>query len=272
MALNSKIMENQIYKIKKTGSGKSKILMLIICMIVFSFKMDAQVNLYNFAQTSGTYTAITGTTLSGSTASTDDTNFPLQNIGFSFVYNGTSYTQVGISANGYVCFGTVSSTYYSNVLGSLPNVVAICSADLLGNASGHGIQVLTSGAVGSRIFTVQFTNWGVYSTGLNEYNFQLKLYETTNAVQIIYGSCGIITSGTRQVGLRGILATDFKNRSTTTNWAATSAGTAVSSTCSVSLLIKPASGLTFTWTPSAVTSPPACASGLVPASATVLNF
>ncbi len=226
---------------------------------------------YTFSQSSGVYSPIAGTILSGSNLYTDDTNFPLQNIGFTFVYNGTPYTTVGISANGYIRFGATTSTIYSNVLGSsMSNVIAMLSGDLLGNASGHNIQTLTTGAVGSRVFTIQFTNWGVYSSGANEYNFQLKLFETTNQIRIIYGSFSLLlSSGTRQVGLRGVSSSAFSNRTTTSNWSATGAGALVSSTCTVNSLVKPSNGLTFIWTPSVVSTPPTCASGLTPAGGSV---
>ncbi|HMT10360.1 MAG TPA: hypothetical protein PKA39_01905, partial [Ignavibacteria bacterium] len=61
------------------------------------------VNTYSWTQTTGTYTPVTGTALG--TSSNDDEIFGATHIGFTFVYDGTSYTTVGISHNGYLKFG-----------------------------------------------------------------------------------------------------------------------------------------------------------------------
>ncbi|GDX53044.1 hypothetical protein LBMAG27_20910 [Bacteroidota bacterium] len=212
-------------------------------------RSSAQVSAYGFASSAGTYTPIVGTVVAGSTGAADDNNFALIPIGFTFTYNGVAYTQVGCSANGYVRMGAVSTISYTSISSGPANNIALLNADLYGNAVGHDIEYQTTGAVGSRIFTVQYKNWGTFSGGLNEYNFQLQLFETTNVVQIVYGTFTPSITSTRRAGLRGTLATDFNIRTTTTNWAATTAGAVNTATCSISAAIKPALGQTFTWTP-----------------------
>ena len=112
----------------------------------------------------------------------------------------------------------------------------------------------TTGTVGSRVHTIQFKNVRPWATTANAncINFQIKLYETTNKVEIVYGTNTNSAATTGQVGLRGSLNTDFNNRNTATaGWATTIAGTANTNTLAMSSTITPASGVTFVWTPPA---------------------
>ena len=125
-----------------------------------------------------------------------------------------------------------------------------------------GIRYLTSGTAPNRTCTIQFTGFQRYTTTgfFGElYNFQIKLNETTNTIEFVYDilgpglGTGSATATTFQVGIRG--ATAFNNRTTTTNWSSTTAGTLNTSTVTLSSTVKPASGLTYTWTPPACVAP-----------------
>ena len=120
--------------------------------------------------------------------------------------------------------------------------------------STFGIRFQTIGTSPNRTLVVQWTGWQRYTTsgGFGElYNFQIRLNETTNTINIVYNIQGptSTTATTFQIGLRGSLNTDFNNRTTTTNWSSTTAGTLNTSTVTLSNTVKPASGLTYTWTP-----------------------
>lgn len=123
--------------------------------------------------------------------------------------------------------------------------------------STFGIRFQTIGTSPNRTLVVQWTGWQRYTTGAGGemfgelYNFQIRLNETTNTINIVYNIQGptSTTATTFQIGLRGSLNTDFNNRTTTTNWASTTAGTLNSSTVTLSNTVKPTSGLTYTWTP-----------------------
>ena len=75
----------------------------------------AQVTTYTFSQTQGTYTPIATPDETYGTENTDDTNFPGVDLGFSFDYNGQTYTEVGLNANGIVVFGPNSSWGYTAI-------------------------------------------------------------------------------------------------------------------------------------------------------------
>lgn len=126
--------------------------------------------------------------------------------------------------------------------------------------SGFGIRFQTIGTAPNRTLVVQWTGWQRYTTSgaFGElYNFQIRLNETTNTINVVYNIQGptSATATTFQIGLRGSTNTDFNNRTTTTNWSSTTAGTLNSSTVTLSSTVKPSSGLTYTWTPPSCAAP-----------------
>jgi hypothetical protein len=123
-----------------------------------------------------------------------------------------------------------------------------------------GIRYETIGSAPNRQLVVQWTSFSRYSTSASagdKLDFQIILEETTNNVYVVYNAA--TPTGTAsilpQVGLRGASSADFNNRTTTTNWAATSAGGSNLATCTYNNTVSPGAGLTFTWTAPA---PPSC--------------
>lgn len=198
-----------------------------------------------FTQTAGTYTAIAGTTIIA--AGIDDASSTLQNIGFNFVYNGTVFTTYGANSNGYITLGAVPATSYS-ALSSIPNTISFCNRD--GRTNG-AVTYLLSGTAPNRVLTIQYPNWYLYYGSTNDQlNAQIKLYETTNIVEIVYGStASIVTSYTPYVGINGSVTSDFSVRTTTTSWAATTAGATNTATMTWSATVYPASGQIYRWSP-----------------------
>jgi hypothetical protein len=309
--------------------------LFIFFVILTSFFVRSQVSSYTFGTSTGTYTPIVGgvnydnfTSWSNTVFLDDNNSAALESIGFNFVYNGTTYTQFGVNANGFISLGSLpTSSYLPLSTGTSNNVISAMGADLVGRGSllgnrtsgsavititggdislisvgdkvsGTGIPAgatvlsktattvtisanATSGGTGfhfrfsrstfgirfqtigtspNRTLVVQWTGWQRYTTtgGFGElYNFQIRLNETTNTINVVYNIQGptSVTTTTFQIGLRGSANTDFNNRLTTTNWASTTAGTLNSSTVTLSSTVKPTSGLTYTWTPPSCTAP-----------------
>ncbi|WP_333810395.1 hypothetical protein [Flavobacterium sp.] len=236
-----------------------------------------------FTQSTGSYVPISGGTIwqTGSALSTDAvTTAP---IGFNFVFDGSSYSTVGISNNGFITFGTTAS--------ATNNYNPIASTTTYSGAiSGYGINLVASpvsgvspeiryetiGALPNRIFVVQFQDLGRTGIAGDRMNFQIRLSETTNIITIVYGTWAASTTTTSvanfgQVGLRGEDRFDYHTRMVTatspyTTWL-TSGGagdhggttqlqTATSSTTAAgpnqvryNNTCIPASGTTYTWTP-----------------------
>jgi hypothetical protein len=255
--------------------------LIILCAVTLISKAQTVAS-YAFSQTTGTYTPITGGTViatataaSGAT-SLDDViyNLPNGTIPFNFTYNGTAYTGLNVSANGFVAFGATapagdSYTPISSTTGYNGAISAV-GRDLnsLFSISGNTgeLRYETIGSAPNRVFVIQYKNFRPFSSSTStttywRWNFQIQLAEN-GTISFVYdfNLVGSPASGTAQVGLRGSGNTDFNNRLSTTSWTTTSTGGTNAATLSYSTAILPPSGLTFTYTPpAACTGTPAAA-------------
>ena len=263
-------------------------LYLLSFLLVATTVLKAQVSAYTFSQSSGSYVAITGGTLLGTTTSDDEyyvnpavvtggttktgVGFP---IGFNFTYNGNVYDRVGVNNNGWMSLGksslspavdmntTSAYTPLSSTTANTPDylrsrIVAL-GRDLQGQ-TGSEIRLQLIGVAPSRQFVVQFTKYKRYTSGTGDsFDFQIILNETSNTIQIVYGTFIFGTAATSsqvaQIGLGGTSATDFNNRQTiaphdfNTSTAGTSNTSAAQLPYTGVAVNPPASGLTFLWTP-----------------------
>ena len=230
--------------------------------ILLGYSAQAQVaTTYNFSQSVGTYTAITGGTVlaNASMGNLDEDVFEVTIPAFSF--DGVSYTTLYISTNGYVSFGEQMGTYeYDPISGPYTYTGAISAfgTDLDDAGSGAGARNIRVEQVGTE-FIIQWQNVGRYDVTGERISFQIRLNTTNNEIKIVYG--GTITLGDNQtypeVGLRGgdsNFSTNVNNREVTAAtgaWVNSLAGTDEFSTChfdSNDPATLPAAGTTFTWT------------------------
>lgn len=247
------------FNIKKRPLRSIFFFLTLFVMLMINGSILGQVSTsYSFSSTSETYSPLSSPTLlfptSGSTWK-DGVSSSLA-IPFNFTFNGTSYNSCYVSTNGFITFGSApgASNYIPISNTTSPNTysgaISAFGRDLYSTQSGNNIVYGTVGTTPNRTFVIQWINAQRYNYSGN-YNFQIRLSEGSNIIQIRYGSCStsITTSVSLQVGLRGATNSDYNNRTTTSNWASTSAGTANSATCTTKSTVNPASGLTYTWTP-----------------------
>lgn len=228
----------------------SSIVLLVVQSVV------GQVANYNFSQSAGTYTALTAPTTVHAT--TWDDNVASVAIPFTFTFNGTGYTNCNVSSNGFITFGATAPTNtnftpLSNT-GTYAGAISALGRDLINN--NVVIANKTLGTAPNRTFVVEWKNARRYNTvaQAGDFNFQIILSETTNAVNIVYGACAsaYAIDLPAQVGLRGTTNADFNNRTTAANWPASTAGGTNAATCNTGdgAGKLPTNGLTYTWTPS----------------------
>lgn len=216
---------------------------------------------YQFTQTTTTYTPATGGTLlcAGNGSSGCDDGYNQVTLPFSFTYNGTAYTSVSISNNGWLCMGLQTPSGYTPICtGSYPNVISPFGNDLYGLLTGDSLRYITTGSAPTRVFTIEWWHWGFYSSGGNEMDVQVKLYESTNMIQFVYKPETPVTTasyGGMTVGLMGATNADYNERTTASSWSATTAATTVCSYCTYTSAIYPPNGLTFSWLPAATSYP-----------------
>lgn len=248
----------------------------------------AQVSAYSFTQDTGTYTPITGTILEAATGNTSATNlnsnvYPVT-LPFNFIFNGTSYSSLNVSTNGFITFGTTapSSTNTSplSTVAAYDGAISVFGRDISSVFDVNGVtgdvSWTTTGLAPNREVVIQWKdfrpNSSTSTTAAYTFAFQARLKETSNVIQMVYNSGSYLAgntnlTGTAQVGLRGATINDFNNRlnATTLEFINSTAGTANSSSQSFNLNNSvpgmPAAGLTYTWTPPTCYIPSGLATG-----------
>jgi hypothetical protein len=242
---------------------QKKIYLLALLCFGFCFpSLKAQLtSYYSFSQFAGSYTPITGgTVLASGSANCDDGVFPVTIPSFNF--NGTLYTSMKVSTNGFLAFGSTSpsATDYSPISGTTgySGAVSGLGADMIGSTLPGTSPEIREEVIGNEII-VQWTDVAKFGQdGYERISFQIRLNTTNSQIKIVYG--GPITPGNsgafHQVGLRGPnnnFATNVSNRAvgtSTAGWVNSTNGTANSSGCyfySGYANAVPASGTTFQW-------------------------
>ena len=230
--------------------------LIILLFLAGGIKTMAQTAAdYQFAGSTGTYTEITGSTTGILTG--DDYLSSAIDIGFSFTYCGIAYTQVKISTNCWVGLGTAMTSYAkSNDLASTSYKPLI--APLWGNNWSDNIQYITNGTSPNRIFTVQWKNAKCGRYGTASQNFQVKLYETSNKIEIIFGNTAEFLNGHVSIGMNDATGGSGHFLSVTPN--ATPSSSTVSSTVannSITSYTGLFNGTLYTFTPPSNTANPA---------------
>ncbi len=220
----AKIIMNRISRLyrglKKEACAKVIVLAGLMMLAGSSMRGQSIANYAPVTQTTGiiySSDSLTGNAFpawrnntNGNSNQDDNRSYPV-NIGFDFWYNGTRYTQFSVSTNGFIDFSwqtfdggpnsrpfgpydadlTTNSQAGGTVLALAPlyfDLTTLGETDPLGNS----IMYLTTGTAPNRVLTVEWLDMSVWTYYANV-NFQVKLFESTGAIQFIYGS---MTPGT----------------------------------------------------------------------------
>ena len=225
----------------------------------------AQVDAYQFASSTGTFTPLPATATDVPVILDDDKVSAALPIGFPFVYDGASYLRTWANSNGWVSFNPTSATVtglptYNNLLNATANggikpLAAAYWDDLDGSDPAARASYLTTGTAPNRVFTMEWLNWQrLGSTGPN-LSFQVKLYETSNRVEFIYRPESTPPSGiSASVGLAGDVV---GGRTTFLSLSAASASPTVSSSVETTTISTvPAAGQVYAFIPPVPTACP----------------
>ncbi len=210
--------------------GNVKGVTLLVVLFVFlsmSGRLSAQLNipLANCQNIPGTYVDLGSNGTVITTTSFDNANSSPVNIGFSFHFNGQSFTQFVLNTNGFIRLGASppssaalffsgAQSYTGGPFASTNpadvNLIAAFNHDLTGGTNPE-FRVHTSGTAPNRVCIIQFKNMRDNTTSpavqFNDINFQIHLHETTNIIEFVYGD--FITSAnpdnwkSATVGLKG---------------------------------------------------------------------
>ena len=154
---------------------------------------------YARTQSTGTFSNISGTKI---LSENDDSieNVPLA---FAFHYLGREFNSINIATNGYANLDTGISTADNVSLfnSTGPAMILAPWFDDLLNTEDSSISYTTLGSAPDRIFVAQWKDIHRKGTS-NKYDFQLRLYETSNIVEFIYGSSSGADSVNASIGLK----------------------------------------------------------------------
>ncbi|MFN5318307.1 MAG: T9SS type A sorting domain-containing protein [Bacteroidia bacterium] len=167
---------------------------------------------------------------------TDEAFFENQPLGFSFSYNGQSYSSIGISSNGWIWLGGFNPVRVAGV--QIPftqvlqtempfeGIISALNQDLEGRWSGEEASIKTAmaGTAPNRTFTIEWRNFkinadpeGVGYCGelRNRLDFQIILKEQNSKIEFAYNMAGYCFQGFEayfQIGLRGSDPKDVHTR------------------------------------------------------------
>jgi len=272
---------------------------LLFFFLALSYILSAQVNSYSFSQSTGTYTDLPSSatvlaTATGNTgaASLDNVVYPVT-LPFPVSFNGSNYSSINVSTNGFITFGaTAPGTATYSPISSTEAYAGAVSAwgrdlnSVFNIASKTGsISWAVVGTAPNREIVVQWSDfrpsYSTSTTSVYTFSFQIRLRETTNTIAVVYKGGSYLAgttsvSGTIQAGLRGATNADFNHRlnATTALFTASALATANSSTQAFNTTAAtpgmPSDGLIYTWTPPSCFGPSGFASsGVTTNSATV---
>ncbi len=170
----------------------------------------------NAVNAAGTYTDLgtNGDEITTTSGSYDDANSLPQNIGFSFDFNGLAFTQFVLNSNGVIKLGAVGPAIdvYDALAASEDNLIYPFNLDLIAGTFPE-YRLYTSGSVPNRVCTIQFKNVRDFQSPSSDeqfssLNFQIKLYETSNNIEFVYGSFIATSAAVKDldisVGIKGV--------------------------------------------------------------------
>ncbi len=127
------------------------------------------------------------------TATSDDVASSVTNIGFDFWFMGTRYTQFSVNSNGYLRLGGTAVATGQYILGttSVPLIASLGSDLFISNTGKVHYKVI--GSAPNRVLVVEFKNATIIYDGAGataDGTSQIRLYETSNNIELVYGSMG----------------------------------------------------------------------------------
>lgn len=208
--------------------------------------ISTPINTYSFAATTGAtlHTFASPTQAVGS--GIDDTPSAVQNIGFTFLFEGTPYTQFSVSPDGWLRLGgTAATAQFTNQVTSTTNIPKIYPYwDDLATGTTGSVRYEVVGTAPNRILVVEwFVTIPRNTAGPANSTFQAWLYETTGVIEFRYGTMGS-GSMSASVGATGASISPVNYHSVTV-----STNTTSTTTPNDNNSVQPPVGTMYTFTP-----------------------
>ena len=190
-----------------------KFLMPLVAIVALALPMQAQdVSMYTLA------TGVDATkwvTLSASATEVtsiydDDEASSVMNIGFTFTFAGSSYTQWSCNSNGRIALGSTAvdnwwvnpftPSYITDSRTVFPLIAAL-GMDNTMEGTGVWCKYEVVGEAPSRMLVIEYRTPSVYDADGDLVNYQIQLEEGTNVVRFVYGATTATTYDDFQAGM-----------------------------------------------------------------------
>ncbi|HMT36498.1 MAG TPA: hypothetical protein PKC41_11610, partial [Chitinophagaceae bacterium] len=185
----------------------------------------AQVNAIPFSQSIDTFQYINGTIVDA--PNEDDIFHDNLPIGFNFIYNGNTTDKFGVCTNGFIVLDSLMHSGFWNLNVNSTNQINVLFGDLRNTNIGGSIEYVTIGTAPNRVCIIQWRDYDMFGNPYCHLNAQIRLFETSNCIQLYYGTNALSgnTGKIFHVGLIGDTVSDFNLRTTNTNWVNSSVST-----------------------------------------------
>ncbi len=181
-----------------------KRLVTILLFLAMASSLSFAQMQYNLTTATATYSGNASGQQFTWTGSRDDGYTAPVLIGFPFTYDGIARDTFQVTTNGFLRFGsTLASATGTNALNGLTRSVVAPLWDDLKAVDSSLITYEVTGSSPNRVLTVEWKTMFIpWSTAEPNANFIVKLYETTNVIEFIYGGfVAPVTAPTASIGL-----------------------------------------------------------------------
>jgi uncharacterized repeat protein (TIGR02543 family) len=209
---------------------------------------------YAFTATSSTYSSISGSPDGTSTSTGDDATYQVS-LPFAFNLAGKNFaanTTLYMRCDGFVAFGSSWSTNSPSSPGTSHDVISAFGYDQNLISGESYMYYKVTGSAGSRVLTLEWYNMRSYYTTYTYANYQVKLYEGSNIVELCYGpyTHGSTRSIYAYLSANGNLTqlTSFSSPNVSSNTTGSTTSISVSSAEAA-----PANGTVYRFTPPLIT-------------------
>jgi hypothetical protein len=228
---------------------KTIFLFLVLVLVSNAYSQTASQYAFTNGYDGSLYDMATGSTqftFSGGNGNNDDGRTAVTNIGFTFNFCGTNYTQFTINTNALMRLGgtQLSATNYGSTFPYAAPVLSPFGGDHAISSTGK-IHYKLFGTAPARYLVVEWLNMEInYSSSAADGTFQVVLYETSNRIEFIYGSMRSGGAGTGGGG--NTVRAGIGSGSTSNNFYAVHVSTNATSTSTAQSYTLPGANTTLT--------------------------
>ena len=194
---------------RRRGPGARALVVLAALLPGTRLAQAQTADTYAFAPSAGTFAPLPATATNVPAVQADDALSGTLPLGFTFVFDGASYTSCAVSSNGWLTFNpTAAGSSLTNDLAAgaaseRPRVAPFW--DDLDGRTGGVASYLTTGTAPNRTFTFEWLNWYRYgNASVPSFSMQVQLVEGSNVVRFVYRQePNPISGASASIGLSG---------------------------------------------------------------------